>query len=59
MNHFVPKMEIMSIKRYGGLIRLESNFHIQVLVHFADLFMKMCYNLCHGMLKLAKILDMS
>jgi hypothetical protein len=29
------------------------------LVHFADLFMKMCYNLCHGMLKLAKILDMS
>ena len=48
------KMEL-SIKRCNDLIRLESSFNVHFLVLFVGFCIKVCYNLCHGILELAKI----
>jgi hypothetical protein len=45
-------MEV-SIKNYGGLIKMEFTFYVQVLCFC----IKMYYNLCHGMSKLDEILN--
>jgi hypothetical protein len=55
----------LAVKRYDGLIRLESSFYVQFSVfsvhfsvfsvQFSCFCIKMCYNLYHGMLELAEI----